>query len=37
VAAAREFDDQFDDDVELSWRIVLVPGVAYMEFGYDRF
>lgn len=37
VAAAREFDDRFDDEVELSWRIVLAPGISYMKFGYDRF
>lgn len=37
VAAAREFDEQFDDEVELSWRVVLAPGIAYMKFAYDRF
>lgn len=26
---------QFDRTVELAWRIVLAPGVAYMKFHYD--
>ncbi len=37
VAAVREFDDQFSDEVELAWRVVLAPGIAYMKFRYDRF
>jgi len=37
VAAARELDDQFDGEVELSWGTVLAPGIAYMKFGYDLF
>lgn len=37
VAAVREFDAEFDDEVELAWRVVLAPGIAYMKFRYDRF
>ncbi len=37
VAAAREFDPQFNDEVELAWRVVLAPGIEYMKFRYDRF
>ena len=34
--AVREFDTEFDDDVELAWRLVLAPGVAYMKFMRKR-
>jgi hemoglobin-like flavoprotein len=37
LASIREFDDQFNDEVELAWRVVLSPGIAYMKFRYDRF
>lgn len=36
LATVREFDTGFNDEVELSWRVVLAPGVAYMKFKYDR-
>ncbi len=37
VATAREFDSGFDDELELAWRVVLAPGIAYMKFRYDHF
>jgi len=37
LVAVREFDDRFNDEVELAWRVVLTPGIAYMKFRYDRF
>lgn len=36
VATARRFDDRFDDDVELAWRLVMTPGIVYITFYYDR-
>lgn len=36
VATVREFDTRFNDEIELAWRVVLAPGVAYMKFRYDR-
>ena len=29
-------DPLFDEDVEMAWRVVLAPGVAYMKFQYTR-
>lgn len=37
VATAREFDPTFNDELELAWRVVLAPGIAYMKFRYDHF
>jgi len=36
VETARCFDERFDDDVELAWRLVMTPGIVYMRFFYDR-
>lgn len=36
VATVREFDPRFNDEIELAWRVVLAPGIAYMKFQYDR-
>ncbi len=37
IATARESDPDFDDELELAWRVVLAPGIAYMKFRYDHF
>ena len=37
LAAVREYDDRYTDEVDLAWRVVLAPGIAYMQFRYDRF
>ena len=37
IATARQFDDDFNDGLELAWRVVLAPGIAYMKFRYDHF
>jgi hypothetical protein len=37
VETVREFDLEFTDEVELSWRVVLSPGIAYMKFRHDHF
>lgn len=36
VATVRQFDAECDDDVELSWRLVLSAGITYLKFKYDR-
>lgn len=37
IATAREFQPEFDDETELAWRVVLAPGISYMQFRYDRY
>lgn len=36
LAAVSEFDRDFDDTVELAWRLTLSPGVTYMRYCYNR-
>lgn len=36
IATAREFDLEFNEEVELAWRVVLAPGIAYMKFKHDH-
>ncbi|MEQ6887299.1 globin [Halomonas sp. CS7] len=36
IDTVRAFDEQFDDDVELAWRLVMTPGIVFMTFHYDR-
>lgn len=36
VETAHVFDPGFTEEVELAWRIVLAPGIAYMKFKYDK-
>lgn len=36
VDTVRTFDEQFDDEVELAWRLVMTPGIVFMTFHYDR-
>ena len=37
IHTVEEFDPEFDNDVELAWRLILSPGITYMKFGYDHF
>lgn len=32
----REFDPEFDDDVELAWRLAFAPGITYMKYMYNK-
>ena len=34
IAAVGSHDPEFDDDVELAWRITLAPGICFMSFAY---
>lgn len=36
IQAVREFDEEFSDEVELAWRLVLSPGITYMKFMRSR-
>ncbi len=36
MEALKEFDPEFNDQVELAWRLVLSPGITYMKFVRDR-
>lgn len=36
IATAREFDVDFGPRTELSWRLVMAPGIVYMKFHYDQ-
>lgn len=36
ILTVGEYDRQYSDDVALSWRLVLAPGITYMKFKYDR-
>ena len=37
LVTAREFSPGFDDETELAWRVVMAPGIAYMQFRYERY
>lgn len=36
IRTVREMDPLFCDEIELAWRVVLAPGIAYMKFRYER-
>lgn len=36
IQTVRELDPEFDDQVELAWRIVMMPGILYMQFHCDK-
>ena len=36
VDTVREVDSECDINAELSWRLVLAPGIAFMKFYYDK-
>lgn len=36
VNTVKEFDGDFNDEIELAWRLTLAPGIAYLQFAYDR-
>ena len=35
ISTLAEFDPEFDSHVELSWRSIMAPGIAYMRSHYD--
>ena len=36
VKTVAEYDPEFDEDVEVSWRIILSSGITYMKFKYNK-
>ncbi|MBD3647467.1 MAG: globin [Pseudomonadales bacterium] len=36
VQTVRELDPEFEDKIELAWRIAMTPGLLYMKFYYDK-
>jgi len=36
IKTVRDYDPEFQRDVELAWRLVMAPGIVYMKFQYDR-
>ncbi len=36
ILTVAQYDEQFDDDVELAWRLVLSTGITYMKYKYDH-
>ena len=36
IDTAQSFDPRFTEEVELAWRVILAPGIAYMKFKYDK-
>jgi truncated hemoglobin YjbI len=37
IETAREFQPDMGAEAELAWRVVLAPGIAYMQYRYDHF
>jgi len=36
LKTVKEFDPEFDQEIELAWRVILSPGIAYMKYHYDK-
>jgi hemoglobin-like flavoprotein len=36
INTVAEYDPLFDEDVDLSWRVVLSSGITYMKFKYHK-
>jgi hemoglobin-like flavoprotein len=36
IQTVAEYDPLFDENTELSWRVVLSSGITYMKFKYDK-
>ncbi|VUD69115.1 hypothetical protein TDB9533_04481 [Thalassocella blandensis] len=36
VSTVQAYDDGFNDEVELAWRLVLAPGITYMKFLHQH-
>ena len=35
IKTLREFDTEFNKDIELAWRLVLSPGITFLKFEYE--
>ena len=36
LITVKEFDAEFDLEIELAWTVILSPGIAYMKYHYDK-
>ncbi|MCX4025672.1 globin [Endozoicomonas sp. SM1973] len=36
VETVAQYDDEFSDNIELAWRLVLASGITYMKFKYSH-
>lgn len=36
MLSVAHFDPEFDHDIELAWRLVLIPGITYITFMADK-
>ena len=36
IGTVNQYDDEFSEDVELAWRLVMAPGITYMKFKYGK-
>ena len=36
INTVKEFDPRYTNEIGLSWRIVLAPGMTYMKYRYDE-
>ena len=36
IETVQKYDEKFDEDIELSWRMVMSIGITYMKFKYDH-
>lgn len=36
LKTVSRFDPQFSDEVDIAWRIVLAPGISYMQLQHQR-
>jgi len=36
IETLKDYDPEYSDQVELSWRLLLATGITYMKFKYDH-
>lgn len=36
IDTVNQYDEEFSEDVELAWRLVMTPGITYMKFKYNK-
>ncbi|OGT30526.1 MAG: hypothetical protein A2W28_07810 [Gammaproteobacteria bacterium RBG_16_51_14] len=36
IKTVEEFDPKFDENIEIAWRVMMAPGVAYMQSFCDK-
>ena len=36
LRTVQEFDTQFNQDIEIAWRLTLAPGISYLQFCYEK-